>query len=140
MEQVLDPDQAAAPTREYETPGVFHVVAHIVLFVGFGGVLALVGGLKEVYDEPGFLAEELHGFAGAVMDLNRLLVTIHMPLWALAVVGLAVDLTVWRTLRRKGRFLGAHLWMWLVPVGVVAMSVIVLVSVMLPLMGTVNSR
>lgn len=140
MEQVLDLDPTTAPAREYETPGVFHVVAHIVLFAGFGGVLAFVRGLKEVYDDTDFLAEELHGLAGAVMDLNRFFVAIHIPLWGLGVVGLAVDLFVWRTLRRKCRFLGAHLWMWLVPVGVVVLSVIVLVSVMLPLIGPIHSR
>lgn len=140
MEQVLNPEQAAAPACEFETPGVFHVVAHIVLFAGFGGVLALVRGMQEVYDDPGFLAERLYGLTGAVMDLNRFFVSIHIPLWALAVVGLAVDLAVWRTLRRKGRFLAAHLWMWLVPVGVVTISVVLIVSTFLLLGGTVNSR
>ncbi|KAF0244592.1 MAG: hypothetical protein FD180_2410 [Planctomycetota bacterium] len=140
MEQVLNPEQAAAPASEYETPGLFHVVAHIVLFAGFGLVLKLVGELAGVYDDTGFLAEELHGIAGGAMVLNRFFVSIHIPLWTLSVVALAVDLAVWRTLRRKGRFLGAHLWMWLVPVGVVTISVVLIVSIFLPLVGSINSR
>lgn len=138
MELVPDPDPAAAVAPGFPLGVVLDIVAHIMVFAGFGGCLALVSRLKEVYDDPG--AAEFVGHTPAVMVLNNSFESIHIPLWALAVLGLAVDLFVWKTLRRKDCLRAANIWAWLVGAGVVFMSVIVVVSAFRPLVGDIIVR
>ena len=137
MEQVHDPEPAAAAAPGFPLGVVLDIFAHIIVFAGFGGCLALVSGLKEVYDDAG--KAELVGHTPAVMALNNSFESIHIPLWALAVLGLAVDLLVWRALRRKYGLRAANIWAWLVGAGVVLASAIVVVSAFLPLIGDIES-
>jgi hypothetical protein len=96
-------------------------LANISVFVVSGLGLAQAPGLKELYDE---FPPDRRDLAPTMMALNTAFESIHLPLWTLAVAGLGVDLVVWWTLRRRGRFLAAFNWMWAVTTVVLLMTVI----------------
>lgn len=79
--------------------------------------------LKVVFED---LGADLPGRTSFLLALNNLFDSIHVPLWSLAVVGLAVDLGVWWRLRQKGRFEAAGNWLWLVTAAVMPTTVMLL--------------
>lgn len=131
----LNPPAAASPG--FVPSGALPVVAHISMFAGFGWCLAQVSLFQVIFDD---LGEKLTGRTAAVMAVNDLFKSVHLPLWSLAVVGLAVDLGVCWVLRRKGRFQAAHNWMWLVTAGVMPASVLVLSSAIAPFSAPLVNR
>jgi hypothetical protein len=106
------------------------IVAHIFLFGGFAGLLALVREVQEVYDDP---TPDLVGRTPVIMSVNRFFESIHVPLWTLAVLGLAVDLSVLWKLLRASRVTACDWWNWLVTAVVVATGGFIVDSVFRPL-------
>lgn len=105
-----------------------NISGFVLLGVGFANVPQLKGLYGDLCPDPDRLP--------AVMELNRFFEAIHIPLWALAVAGLAVDLGVWWALRRQGRSRAAFNWMWLLTAGVMLLGVTIAWDLFVPLFTT----
>ena len=143
-ESALDPLAAFAPPPEAPPAvppappplGVPAAITHLSMFAALAWFLSRVAAFKVVYED---LGTELPILPGMVMAVNKLFESVGLPLWLLAILGLALDFSVWWDLRRRGRYKAAENWLWIVAAAIIPVTLVLQQILLLPLFELIYS-
>lgn len=136
LNDAFAPAPGAQPTPEVPRIPVPAVIAHLTVFASLAWYLSIVPALSVLFDDLGV---ELPIPALVLMTLNRMFAAVGLPLWVLAVLGLAADAGVCASLRRKGRYRAAENWLWLVAGAVIPGTILVQQVLHMPLVSLIHS-